>query len=172
MSSSWGNTVNLLDEPNNMFGKIMSIPDELIIKYFIHCTRVSMEEVTEIEKEIQKEKMNPRDAKLRLAFEITKIYHGESEAQKAHEYFVKTFSKKEIPQEVAEFVIENESMKIAELLVKSGNATSMGDARRKIEQGGVSIKEEKITDPQTVVTKDFDGSVVKIGKFGFVKIKF
>ncbi len=172
MSSSWGNTVNLLDEPNDMFGKIMSIPDELIIKYFIHCTRVSMKEITKIEKEIQSGKMNPRDAKLRLAFEITKIYHSENEAQKAQEYFVNTFSKKEIPQEVAEFVIENEFIKIAELLVKSGNATSLSDARRKIEQGGVSIKEEKITDPQTMITKDFDGSVIKIGKFGFVKIKF
>lgn len=172
MSSSWGNTVNLLDEPNDMFGKVMSIPDKLIVKYFIHCTRVSMEEITEIEKEIQDGKMNPRDAKLKVAFEITKIYHGENEAQKAQEYFVNTFSKKEIPQEVAEFVVENESIKIVELLVKSRNATSLSDARRKIEQGGVSIKEEKITDPQMMIAKDLNGNVVKVGKFGFVKIKF
>ncbi|HGJ63955.1 TPA: tyrosine--tRNA ligase [bacterium] len=91
MSSSWGNTINLTDEPNDMFGKVMSITDDLIIKYFIHCTRVPMKRIKEIENQIKSEKINPRDAKLELAFEIVKIYHGENKAQKAKDYFINTF---------------------------------------------------------------------------------
>lgn len=171
MSSSWGNTINLTDEANSMFGKVMSMGDELIVKYFIHCTRVPMEEIAKMEKEMQSGQLNPRDAKLRLAGEITAIYHGEQLARGAREYFINTFSKKEIPSDVPEFIVEGE-MKLAEVLVKSTNATSMGDARRKIEQGGVSIDEEKMQDPQFLVTKSLDGKVLKVGKMSFVKIRF
>lgn len=169
MSSSWGNTINLTDNPNTMFGKVMSMGDELIIKYFVHCTRVPMGEVLEMEKAMESGELNPRDAKLRLAREIVTIYHGEDAARDSHTYFISTFSKKEIPDGVAEFFVEGE-MKLAELVFKSGNATSMGDARRKIEQGGVSCDDEKLTDPQSQVTKDLDGKVLKIGKLGFVKV--
>ena len=172
MSSSWGNAININDDANEMFGKIMSMGDELIIKYFIHCTRIPMDEIKKIEKEMKDGKLNPRDAKLRLAGKITAIYHGEDDAREAREYFINTFSKKEIPQEVAEFIVENESIKLVDLLVKSGNATSTSDARRKIEQGGVSVDDEKITDSQAVIGKEFNGKVLKIGKLGFVKIKF
>ena len=172
MSSSWGNTINIADEANDMFGKIMSMGDDLIMKYFVHCTRISMDEIEKIEKEMGNEKMNPRDAKLKLAYEITKIYHGENKARDARDYFVKTFSQKEIPENVADFKINGESKKLAEILVESGNAKSLSDARRKIEQGGASIDEEKITDPQALITKEKNGKVLKVGKLGFVKIKF
>ncbi|HBI34053.1 MAG TPA: tyrosine--tRNA ligase [Candidatus Moranbacteria bacterium] len=169
MSSSWGNTINLTDDANLMFGKVMSMGDELIGKYFVHCTRIPMEDISQIEKEMQEEILNPRDAKLRLAGEIVKIYHGEELARSAREYFINTFSKKEIPTDIAEFEV-SEEMKLSELVVKSENASSMGDARRKIEQGGVSVDDEKLLDPQMLVTKEFDGKVLKIGKLGFVKI--
>ncbi|EKE20356.1 MAG: hypothetical protein ACD_8C00013G0005 [uncultured bacterium] len=174
MSSSWGNTINLMDDANSMFGKVMSAGDELIVKYFVHCTRVPMEEIAEIEKAMLDETLNPRDAKLRLAGEIVKIYHSEDDARSAREFFINTFSKKEIPTEVPEFAVEGE-MKLAELLVKSGNASSMGDAKRKIEQGGVSLAgqavgDEKLTDPQLIISSNLDGKVLKIGKLGFVKI--
>ena len=172
MSSSWGNTINLVDDPNTMFGKIMSMGDELIVKYFIHCTRIPLEDIEKLEKEMQDDEINPRDAKLKLAYEITKIYYGEDGARDARDYFIKTISQKEIPNEVPEFKIENDSIKLVELLVNSGNAKSLSDARRKIEQGGVSIDDEKITDPQAVIEKDKDGKVLKIGKLGFIKIKF
>ena len=171
MSSSWGNTINVMDDANTMFGKIMSMGDELIVKYFIHCTRVPMEEIVEIEKQLQDSNFNPRDAKMRLAREIVKIYHADDDAQQAQDYFVRTISHKEIPENVVEFVVAGE-MKLAELLVKSGHATSMSDARRKIEQGGVSIDGEKMIDAQTLLGGELDGKVVKIGKLGFVKIKF
>lgn len=171
MSSSWGNTINIFDEPNEMFGKVMSMGDDLIAKYFMHCTRVLMVEVEEIERQMARDELNPRDAKLKLAREIVAIYHGENAARDAHTYFISTFSKKEIPEDVPEFAVEGE-MKLAELLVKSGNATSMGDARRKIEQGGVSSDDQKLIDPQMIIGEDLNGKVLKIGKLGFVKIIF
>lgn len=166
MSSSWGNTINLLDEPNDMFGKVMSIPDELIGSYFVHCTRVPMEEVGEITKAD-----NPRDAKVRLAKEIVALYHGADEAAKAEEYFVNTFSKGEIPENIAEAKVEA-GMKLVDLIVSLGFAGSKGDARRKIEQGGVELDGGKITDPNTVFDASSDGKVLKVGKKDFVKIVF
>ena len=171
MSSSWGNTINLTDDANSMFGKVMSMGDELIVKYFISCTRVPMEEVEKIEKEMASDDLNPRDAKLRLAGEIVEIYHGEEAARAAREYFINTFSKKEIPTDIPEFKVE-ESKKLVEVLVESGNAKSLSDARRKIEQGGVSIDDEKIIDTQAEIGKNENGKVLKIGKMGFVKIVF
>lgn len=166
MSSSWGNTINLLDEPNDMFGKVMSIPDELIGSYFVHCTRVPMEEVGEITKAD-----NPRDAKVRLAKEIVALYHGADEAAKAEEYFVNTFSKGEIPENIAEAKVEA-GMKLVDLIVSLGFAGSKGDARRKIEQGGVELDGEKITDPNFSVVASHSGKVFKVGKKDFVKIVF
>ena len=171
MSSSWGNSINLTDEPNEMFGKIMSMGDELILKYFVHATRLPMDEILQLENQL-KEGMNPRDAKLRLAGEIVQMYHGEEAASVAREFFINTFSKKEIPTDVCEFVIETETMKLLEILVRSENATSISDARRKVEQGGVSVDGEKITDPNVEISKESDGKILKIGKMGFVKIRF
>ncbi|MDD5396523.1 MAG: tyrosine--tRNA ligase [Candidatus Moranbacteria bacterium] len=172
MSSSWGNVIKIMDQPNDMFGKVMSMGDDLIVKYYIHCTRVPMEIVKKVEADMAGGILNPRDAKLDLAKEIVKIYHGEDVAEKAKEYFVKTISNKEIPDEVAEFEIDGKEIKLLELLVESKNATSMGDARRKVEQGGVSVDGEKITDTNAMIDSSHDGKVFKIGKLGFVKLKF
>ena len=171
MSSSWGNTINITDEANDMFGKAMSIPDELIVKYLIHCTRVPMDEIKKLEKEIKDETLNPRDAKLKLAYEITKIYHGEDGARDARDYFVKTFSQKEIPTEIREARVEKENMKILDYIVAVGFASSKGDARRKLEQGGVSIDGEKISE-DIELRKEQDGKVLRVGKKDFVKIVF
>ncbi len=171
MSKSEGGFIALNDPSNDMFGKTMALPDETIIQVFIDCTYVSMEEIEKMEQDMKGEKLNPRDAKLRLAREIVTIYHGEDAARDAHTYFISTFSKKEIPEDVTEFVAE-EGMKLADLLVKSGNAKSMSDARRKIEQGGVSCDDEKFVDAKMIINKRLDGKVMKIGKFSFVKIVF
>lgn len=172
MSSSWGNTINLLDDANSMFGKVMSAGDELIGKYLVHCTRVPMEDIAKMEAAMKNGELNPRDAKLKLAGEIVKIYHGEQAAEKAKEYFIKTISNKEIPAEVPEFAVGKAGLKITELLVSSGNATSLSDAKRKIEQGGVSVDGEKISDVNLLVDETFQHKVFKVGKLGFVKIKF
>lgn len=166
MSSSWGNTINLLDEPNEMFGKTMSIPDELIESYFVHCTRVPTEEVADIMKA-----ENPRDAKVRLAKEIVALYYGADEAAKAEEYFVNTFSKGEIPEDIPDVKAE-EGMKLVELIVSLGFAESKGEARRKMEQGGVELGGERMTDGSATLSADHAGKVLKVGKKDFVKIVF
>ena len=172
MSSSWGNTINLTDDANSMFGKVMSMGDELIVKYFVHCTRVPMGEVLEVEKEMEKGVLNPRDAKLQLAREIVTIYHGEEAARDAHTYFISTFTKKEIPEDVAEVSIASDGVKLTEFLMMAKLATSNADARRKIEQGGVSVDGEKLSDWKMILDKNFDSKVMKVGKFGFAKIVF
>lgn len=166
MSSSWGNTINLTDAPNDMFGKVMSIPDELIESYLVHCTRVPMEEVKEIIA-----LPNPRDAKVRLAQEIVKLYHGENEADKAVQYFIETFSKGHVPEEVRE-VKGHEGIALLDFLVAAELATSKGEARRKIEQGGVSCEDEKLIDPNFILTAGYQGKILKVGKKDFVKIVF
>lgn len=166
MSSSWGNTINLTDAPNDMFGKVMSIPDELIETYFIHCTRVAMDDVRSI-----CALPNPRDAKLRLAEEIVKLYHGADEAKQAVQYFIETFSKGQVPDEVRE-VRATDRMSLLDYLVAAGLAASKGEARRKIEQGGVSLGDERITDTALVLDSIHADRILKVGKKDFVKIVF
>lgn len=172
MSKSLGGFVALNDVPNNMFGKIMALPDGSIIQVFIDCTYVPIAEIKQMTKEMKEKNVNPRDMKLRLAEEIVKIYHGEKEAAKAKEYFIKTFSKKEIPEDIVEIKIDQDSISVIDFIVLSGNAKSKGEARRKIEQGGVEVDGQKIEDWKRVLDKKDSGRTLKIGKFGFAKIKF
>jgi tyrosyl-tRNA synthetase len=169
MSSSWGNTINLTDDANTMFGKVMSMGDELIVKYLVHCTRVSLDEVSKIEQQMKSGVLNPRDAKIRLASEIVKMYHSEEAAKEAQEFFINTFSKKQIPTDVAECeAVEN----VLEFMVNAKVAESKSDARRKVEQGGVSIDGEKIMLGETLEKAKHDGKIMKVGKKDFVKIVF
>jgi len=170
MSSSWGNTINLTDEPNDMFGKTMSIPDELIGSYFVHCTRVSMEDIKKMKKEMSEEKMNPRDAKILLAKEIVTLYYGEDEAQAAEVSFVETFSKKNIPENIPEYILAEDDVSIVDVLLHAQLATSKSDARRKIEQGGVSRNNEKIMDVSESTEAYTSDDVIKVGKRHFVKL--
>ncbi len=173
MSSSWGNTINLNDNQNDMYGKVMSIPDEQIGTYLVHATRVSMSDIDALVSGMGDGSVNPRDAKMRLAKEIVTMYHSEESATAAEEYFVTAFSKREIPQDIGELAVSDGSESLIDYIVRSGNATSRADARRKIEQGGVSIGDDKVTDWALVLDKSaHDGAVIKIGKIGFVKVKW
>lgn len=170
MSSSWGNTINLMDIPNDMFGKIMSIPDELITDYFVHCTRVPMTDIAKVAEDMVTGG-NPRDAKVRLAKEIVRLYHGDIEADKAEQYFIDTFSKGSVPDDVREVVV-TEGAKLIDMIAETGLAESKSDARRKAEQGGVSIDGEKLS-ADTILNKALhDGKVLKVGKKDFVRIVF
>ncbi len=164
MSKSLGTGVYLDWDANQMFGGIMSQTDENMEQLFIDTTRLSLSEIQEI-----LENSEARDSKIRLAFEIVKIYHGEREAEKAQEYFINTFSKKQIPDDVEEFKIKD-GESILNVLVNSGGASSKGDARRKIEQGGVSIDGEKVVDVKYTISKNDNEKVLKVGKKFFRKI--
>lgn len=170
MSSSWGNTINLTDEPNDMFGKVMSVPDGIIASYFVHCTRVPLSEVEEMESAMKNDSMNPRDAKLRLAHEITSLYHGPDQASAAQSYFVETFSRGQVPIEGVVSIVAKAGEPMLSFLVTAGLAQSKSDARRKIRQGGVSIGGVKVDDEGATVDASMDASTVKVGKRGFAKI--
>src|SRR5205814_2232402 len=135
MSSSWGNTINLFDSADEMFGKTMSIPDELIMKYFTLVTRVPLEEIEEIKK-----MPSPRDQKARLAFEIVKMYHGETAAQEAEEEFNKTF-RDDNPTFVEYITKEDFYPKMVNDIVVnvSGATSSVSAAQKLITQGAVEI---------------------------------
>ena len=170
MSSSWGNTINLLDTPNSMFGKVMSVPDEMIVPYLIHCTRVPLAEVEVIEAKLFDGGLNPRDAKLRLAREIVTLYHGPEAGSEAERYFIETISEKKTPQYVQAYeACEN----VLDFLVSTGIASSKGVARRLVEQGAVSIDGEKVVVGALILSKEaHDGKIMRIGSHRFVKIVF
>jgi tyrosyl-tRNA synthetase len=168
MSSSWGNTINLLDPANEMYGKVMSLKDELIIKYFILTTRLDLQEIEKYREEI-KNGVNPRDIKAKLAKEIVKIYHGEKEAENAEKEFDKIFRNKEMPTEIEEIRIAEAKMPILDLLVKVKIAVSKGEARRLVEQNAVKIDEKVENDWQKEIEIK-KGMVVQSGKRKFVKI--
>jgi tyrosyl-tRNA synthetase len=164
MSSSWGNTVNLFDEPNNMFGKLMSLKDEFIIKYFILLTRVNSDAIRQYEKEMN-EGANPRDYKIKLAGEIVRFYYSENDAKTAEEYFVKTISNKETPDIIPE--IKPSSYDLMTVLIESGAIKSKSEGRRLASQNGIKVNKETVNDPDMKLKP---GDIVQKGKLVFLKI--
>lgn len=160
MSSSWGNVVSIIDAPDEMFGKIMSIKDELISKYFLLCTDI-------FESEIPRDE-NPRNVKMRLAYEIVKIYHREKKAREAQENFVNTFQKKEVP-EVMDELKANADEILSEILVRNKILSSKGEWRRLVLENAIHDlqKKENITDVNLKISEDL---TLKIGKKRFLKI--
>lgn len=165
MSSSWGNTINFLDIPEEMFGKVMSMKDEMIIPYFIHCTRVSLEKIRIFEKQLETNSVNPRDIKLKLAFEITKIYWGENGAKKGKKHFSSVVQQKKKPNNITKINIS--STTIVNALVKGNLAKSNSDARRLIKQKAVKVNGEKIKSFDNLIKK---GDIIQKGKRYFIKI--
>ena len=164
MSKSKGTGVFLDTIANEKFGQIMAQPDEMTKILLVNCTLLPLSDIDEI-----MTAENPRDAKLRLAKEIVTMYHGADEAAKAEQYFIDTFSKKQIPENISEMFV-SDGEKLLDVIVRAGFAESKGDARRKIEQGGVEIDSERITDFNAILVSDHDGKVLKVGKKDFVKI--
>ncbi|HEY4496852.1 MAG TPA: tyrosine--tRNA ligase [Candidatus Paceibacterota bacterium] len=167
MSKSLGNYIALDENPDSMFGKIMSINDNLIIKYFLLCTDLAESEIDKISSEISKKKMNPRDAKVRLAKEIVGIYHDLESANMAEEEFNRVFRSKEKPTEIPIFKTDRSGMDIVAILVGSGLASSKSEASRLIEQKGVRIDGVRVTDPSIIIKKE---AIVQAGKRHFVRV--
>ncbi len=162
MSTSWGNVINITDEPNDMFGKVMSVKDELVEKYFKLCTDLSDSEIIALPQ-------HPKEKKMRLAHEIVALYHGKVAAEKAKGEFDKVFAQGGAPTEIPEVTIDAHAMNIAELLVATQMADSKTAARRLIEQGGVRIADIKKTDAAETIAID-NGMIVQVGPRKFVKI--
>lgn len=170
MSKSEGTGIYLNETANNMYGQVMAQPDENIPQLFIDCTYLPMTEIQKIKKDLELNKVNPRDIKARLAYEITKIYHGEKKAAKAAEEFSKVFSKKQKPSEIPEVEVKKGITDLLDILVDSGLTPSKSEARRKINEGAVKINDKKVTDWKSNI-KIKSGDILQVGKRKFVKIK-
>ncbi len=165
MGKSDGNAVFLDKSPEDIYGAVMSWQDGVIAVGFELATKISFEEVKEIYKQLQSEKINPRDLKMKLAFEIVKINCGEDDAKKAQDNFVSTIQKKEAPKEIKKFSPKEKG--ILSVLMDSGLCVSKGEARRVVMQNGVKIDGEVVSEPKTKVES---GQVIQKGKFHFIKI--
>lgn len=169
MSKSLDNAIGITEDPKDIFGKTMSIPDILIYKYFELCTKINGEELKSIKDSLESGKANPRDMKRKLGYELVKLYYDKDVAEKTIEEFDKIFIKKEIPDKIPEIKISVDKMKLVEFLTFSELAESNSKARRLIEQGAVSIDGEKINDIN-YITDFTNGMVFKVGKMKFLKI--
>jgi tyrosyl-tRNA synthetase len=166
MSSSWGNTVNFLDSAEEMFGKIMSLKDDFIIKYFELLTRVPLEKVAEYRKNLEGGE-NPKNLKVILAKEIVKMYHDEKAAEKSAENWEATFSKGGIPEDIEELeVVSGSKLKI--ILVENKIVESNSEFVRLLSAGAIknAETEEKINSDIEVTSNQ----ILKVGKRRFVKL--
>lgn len=169
MSKSYGNYIAFNDSANEMFGKIMSLPDALLWKYFKLLTEVPLLEIDRMHEDVRRKEINPKDIKIKLAKEIIKIFYKEKEALAAEEAFSRQFTDKELPEEIAEKKIAIRSWKPDDLLVELALVASKSEARRLIEQGGVKIDAQKTTSIGEIQVKS--GMIVQVGKRKFAKIK-
>jgi tyrosyl-tRNA synthetase len=176
MSKSLGNYISIQEPAFSMFGKIMSIPDFLIEKYFVLLTDVPLKEIEKMKEEYQRGELHPKAWKERLACEIVSIYHGKVKAEEARLDFERAFAQKSIPENVQEVLIAATELRegkiwIMKLLQKTGVPKSNSEARRLIEQGSVYLDGERINEINLDVPLR-EGSFLKVGKKAFFKIKF
>ncbi|MGM0750648.1 MAG: tyrosine--tRNA ligase [Bacillota bacterium] len=171
MSKSKHNYIGIDEDPNQMFGKTMSIPDELIIKYFNLITDLSLDEKSKIEKELIEGTFHPRDAKIHLGKTIVSMYHGEEAAAQAENNFKEVFQKGALPDDIPEIEWTGDSrVSIIDLLVELNMQASKSEARRMIQNGGIRINSEKVVDMQLEVAVK-DGMIVQVGKRKYKKLR-
>jgi tyrosyl-tRNA synthetase len=168
MSKSLNNYIGIDESPNEMFGKVMSISDELMWRYYDLVTDLTPAEISNLRSEIEGGK-NPRDTKVNLAKLIIKDFHSQADAEAAEEEFDRRFVKKEVPDEIEEVVVAAQTYRLADLVVASGLVATKGEAKRLIEQGGVKINGEKATSAATEIEIG-DPIVLQVGKLKFAKL--
>jgi len=174
MSKSLNNYIGIDESPQAMYGKVMSVPDNLMIRYFELVTDVSLDEIGKIKTGLESNDLHPRDVKKMLAREIVKLYHRQSAAIVAEEEFEKVFKKKLYPEEIKKLILNKDNLKegkiwLIKLIVLSGVVDSKSEARRLIEQGGVRINGKKISDLHFDLTVE-EGMILKIGRLNFIKL--
>ena len=170
MSKSYDNYIGISESPKEIFGKTLSIPDSLIYNYYELASDISSSDLNGVKHQLDDSKVNPRDIKRRLARTLVRMYHSEEAAIQAQKEFDRIFIKKEIPDQVEEFKIDenNSEFNILDLILKVNFAPSKGEARRLVTQGGVSIDGNKVEDFNMQV-KLSDGMILKVGKRKFIK---
>jgi tyrosyl-tRNA synthetase len=174
MGKSEGNAVFLNDQPYDMYGQVMAWPDGVLLPAFELCTNVPAAELITMSDHLKHDKINPRDLKMRLAWEITKINHGEKVADEAQAHFVSTIQKKEAPTEMASWTAKKDKYNLIDLLAETKLAESKSEARRLIEQGAIKVKEDGgdfvvIKDVKQEVTVK-SALILQRGKLHFIKV--
>ncbi len=169
MSKSLGNYIGVNEDPNEIFGKTMSIQDQLITRYFELVTRVPLEEIKRLDKAMKNGQVNPRDAKMRLARELITMFYDAEQARLAEERFKLIFQKGNVPEDIPEIQVEELEVWLPKLLADAGLVSSTSDGKRMIKQGAVKINGEKYDDDKAVITVQ-DGTVVQVGKRRFARL--
>jgi len=170
MSTSWGNVINITDSPDEQFGKIMSMHDEMIPEYLELTTDLDDAEIHNLISELKNNKINPKEVKKIIGFNIVKRYWGEDEAKKAKEKFEILFEKKEVAKDLPVLKLKNKKINTIDLILLTGALKSKSEAKRLIEQGGFKINNEQIKDIKKELVLE-GGEIIKIGKHKFFKIK-
>ncbi len=169
MSKSYNNYIGIEESAKQQFGKVMSIPDKLILRYYALCLDYDEESLGELKKRLKRGE-NPMDLKLDLAEGIVRLYNSKEDAKRERTEFIRVFSREEVPQDIDEFYVKKEEdIWIVELLDKAGLVSSRGEARRLIEQGALRIDGERISDSTLNVSFD-DETIIKLGKRRFLKL--
>lgn len=170
MSKSYDNYIGIDEEANDMYGKALSIPDALIYPYFELITDIPVEELEQIKMKVEKD---PRNTKHELAYTITRMYHGDEAAKSARSHFEQTVINKSIPDDAPVFEFEKGSTyRILDIISEANLTQSNGETKRMMKQGGVSLDDEKITDPNFELTfKEGDDLGLKVGKRKFARLK-
>jgi tyrosyl-tRNA synthetase len=174
MSKSLGNYIGIDEEPNQIYGKAMSVPDELMLKYYELATDIGEEELKALRQGLLGGSVHPRDAKMKLAHTFVRMYHGQEAADAAQNHFVTVFQQRALPDEIEEAVLalaelEDGKIRVAKLLTILGLQASTSEARRSVQQGAVKLNEEKLADPNGEVEPK-DGDILQVGKRKFAKI--
>lgn len=169
MSKTFGNTVDLSMSPEDMYGKLMSISDEMLMDYLTLVTDIPDEELAQIATDLRAGVVNPRDVKMRLAREVVGYIHSPEAAARAEEEFVRVFQRRELPTDMPEFTVPPGGLNIVDLMVQAGTAATKSEARRLIQQGGVRLDDVVVDSADRLVEpKD---AVLQVGKRRFVRLR-
>lgn len=169
MSKSEGSLVALDDPPNQIYGKVMALPDEVILTCFELCTGISLKEIQKISKGLKNKELNPRDAKARLARDIVTIYHGKTVASNAEREFNRVFKEKKQPTKIPQVKIKVKQLPVLDLLAKTKLAPSKAEAKRLVEQKGVKIDGKVVKDWKKEISVK-SGMILQVGKRRFIKL--
>ena len=169
MSKSYDNYIGISEDPNDMYGKVLSIPDELIYRYYELVTDIETEKLPAIKEKVKKD---PRNTKHDLAFTVTRMYHGEEQAKSARQHFEQTVVNKEIPDDAPEIEFERgSSIRLLDIISDANMTQSNGQTKRLIKQGGVSVDDEKVSDINLELTfNEGDQYNLKVGKRKYAKL--
>ncbi|WP_342565832.1 tyrosine--tRNA ligase [Paenibacillus sp. FSL R7-0345] len=174
MSKSLGNYIGIDEAPNEMYGKTMSVPDELMLRYYEMVTDLSNEELAKLKRELDSGAVHPRDAKMRLAHTLVRMYHGPEAAEAAQQHFITIFQQRALPEEIVTYSLasadlENGALKLVRLLTLLGFAATNSEARRSIQQGAVKLNGGRLEDPGAEISPQ-EGDILQLGKRKFARL--